>query len=203
MFFQVMNRTLIWSLSIGGNEITVKQTTNKWTWWKLLCCQRNSLKRYWKLQYLLEKFSILILMIRYALQQNLTRAVNSPVAFKSSFTSAVVRSFSVLTCSILVTRVCSLAFVNVWCKFCIIDAQSWQKNWLLTVIARMRRIISSGQADVKQVWTPFSSIFKFVHLWWWLLFCSTFFCVSATSQLGPNARTQVICVSHHFRSCLP
>ena len=111
-----MNGTLIWSLSICGNEITMKQTTNKWTWWKLLCCQRNSLKRYWKLQYLLEKFSILILMIRYALQQNLTRAVNSPVAFKSSFTSAVVRSFSVLTCSILVTRVCSLAFVNVWSK---------------------------------------------------------------------------------------
>ena len=68
---------------------------------------------WWKLRFLREKFSILILMIRYALQRNLTRAVNSPVALKSSFTSAVVRSFSVLTCSILVTRVCSLAFVNV------------------------------------------------------------------------------------------
>jgi len=70
-------------------------------------------------------------------QQNLTRAVNSPVAFKSSFTSAVVRSFSVLTCSILVTLVCSLAFVNVWrkkkkwhfgCKVCIIDTHEMLEN---------------------------------------------------------------------------
>ena len=117
----MINGTLIWSLSICGNEMvsegkTMKQTiTNKWNW-KLLCCQRNSLKRWWKLRLLKEECSILILMIRYALQRNLTRAVNSPVAFKSSFTSAVVRSFSVVTCSILVTRVCSLAFVNVWSK---------------------------------------------------------------------------------------
>ena len=55
-------------------------------------------------------------MIRYALQQNLTRAVNSPVAFKSSITSAVVRSFGVVTRSVLVTLVCSMAFVNVWSK---------------------------------------------------------------------------------------
>jgi len=41
------------------------------------------------------------------------RAVNSPVAFKSSLTSAVVRSFGVVACSILVTRVCNGAFVNV------------------------------------------------------------------------------------------
>ena len=45
-----------------------------------------------------------------------TCAVNSPVAFKSSFTSAVVRSFGVVTRSILVTRVWSMAFVNVWSK---------------------------------------------------------------------------------------
>jgi len=115
----VINGTLIWSLSICGNEMvsegkTMKQTiTNKWNW-KLLCCQRNSLKRWWKLRFLKEECSILILKIRYAFQQNLTRAVNSPVAFKSSFTSAVVRSFGVVTRSILVTLVCSKAFVNVW-----------------------------------------------------------------------------------------
>ena len=55
-------------------------------------------------------------MIRYALQQNLTCAVNSPDAFKSSFTSAVVRSFGVVTRSILVTLVFNRAFVNVWNK---------------------------------------------------------------------------------------
>ena len=55
-------------------------------------------------------------MIRYALQQNLTRAVNSPVAFKSSITSAVVRSFGVVTRSILVTLVCNTAFVKVSSK---------------------------------------------------------------------------------------
>ena len=116
-----MNGALIWSLSIYGNEMasegkTMKQMmTNKWKW-KLLCCQRNSFKRWWNLRFLREKCCILILMMRYALQRNLTRAVNSPVAFKSSFTSAVVRSFSVLTFSILVTLVCSLAFVNVWNK---------------------------------------------------------------------------------------
>ena len=60
--------------------------------------------------------SSVILTIRYAFHQNLTRAVNSPVAFKSSLTSAVVRSFGVVTRSILVTPVCSMAFVNVWSK---------------------------------------------------------------------------------------
>ena len=60
--------------------------------------------------------SSLILKIRYVFQPNLTRAVNSPVAFKPSFTSAVVRSFGVVTRSILVTRVCIMAFVNVWSK---------------------------------------------------------------------------------------
>ena len=52
------------------------------------------------------------------LQQNLiiTYAVNSPIAFKSSLTSAVVRSFGVVTRSILVTLVCRMAFVNVWSK---------------------------------------------------------------------------------------
>ena len=44
--------------------------------------------------------------------QNLTRAV-FPVAFKSIFTSAVVGSFGVATCSILVTLVFNRAFVNV------------------------------------------------------------------------------------------
>ena len=120
-YFQLMNGTLIWSLSICGNEIasegkTMKQTiTNKWCW-KLLCCQTNSLKRWWNLRFLREKVSILILMIRYALQKNLTRAVNSPLTLKLSLTSAVVRSFGVVTRSILVIRVCGKAFVNVWTK---------------------------------------------------------------------------------------
>ena len=93
-----------------------------WQWikrwnWKFLCCQTGEFKCCWKLPRLgREKRSILTLMIRYALQQNLTRAVNSPVAFKSSITSAVVRSFSVVTRSVLVTLVCSMAFVNVWSK---------------------------------------------------------------------------------------
>ena len=141
-----MNGTLISSLC--GNEMasegmTLKQTiTNKGNW-KLFRCEPNSPKRWWKLRFLREKYSILILMIRYALQQNLTPAFNSSVAFKSSFTSAVVRSFSVDTRSLLVTRVCGKAFVNVWskkktdwhfkCKVCVNDAhldagKLWQKN---------------------------------------------------------------------------
>ena len=35
---------------------------------------------------------------------------------ESIFASAVVRSFGVGTCSILVTIVCNIAFVNVWSK---------------------------------------------------------------------------------------
>ena len=46
-------------------------------------------------------------------KQNLTRAVFA-VAFKSIFASAVVRSFGVATCGILVTLVFNRAFVNVW-----------------------------------------------------------------------------------------
>ena len=57
-----------------------------------------------------------MLVISDALEQNLTRAVNSPVAFKFSFASAFVRSFGVVTCSIVVTFVFSKAFVNVWNK---------------------------------------------------------------------------------------
>ena len=82
----------------------------------MLCCQTNSLKRWWNLRFLREKVSIPILMIRYALQKNLTHAVNSPFALKFSLTSAVVRSFGVVTCSILVIRVCGKAFVSVWTK---------------------------------------------------------------------------------------
>ena len=47
--------------------------------------------------------------------QNLTRAVFS-VAFKSIFTSAVVRSFGVGTWSIQVTLVCGRTLINVWIR---------------------------------------------------------------------------------------
>ena len=71
-FFQLMNGTLIWSLSICKTKIALKgmamkQTiTNKWNW-KLLCCQTNSLKRYWNLLSWRKKRCTLTLMIMYAL----------------------------------------------------------------------------------------------------------------------------------------
>ena len=55
-----------------------------------------------------------LFMHDYAFKMNLTRAVISPVAFKSIFTSAVVRSFGVVTNGIQMTVVFKRAFVNVW-----------------------------------------------------------------------------------------
>ena len=59
---------------------------------------------------------ILQALYDYVLKMNLTRAVISPVAFKSIFTSAVVRSFGVVTNGIHMAVVFKRAIVNVWRK---------------------------------------------------------------------------------------